>query len=469
MAENERNIREWIGKYSSRKKDEKIFVIPVVFHVLYNKKEENISNAQIYSQLDVLNEDYRRLNYDAYKTPDIFNSSSADCQIEFCLASRDPDGNPTTGIIRKKTEMTIFSSENDDMKYSSKGGDDIWDRDSYLNIWICNLSNNVAGFSSYPGWNRDIDGIVIFYQVVGRIGNHNSRYNIGRTLTHEAGHWLSLYHPWGEVGEECNDGCTCSDLCTDTPVQYGANYNCPSYPHYSCSDTSDMFMNYMDYTNDACMNIFTNCQKLRMLAILSTVRAKLQLSEGCNTVQNPPQIDFTSDIREIPKGKSVNFTAITNQKIKHWLWLFPGAKPDTSNLQFPKDVFYYNTGKFTVSLIATNDNGMSRVTKYQYIKADTLGMNKDINIKYQYYKDDSLHYYYNYNSLTIEFGKGAFYNVKIRLYNLMGKEVASVVQDTEIISENHKIILPLALSNNIYILHIMTHNGDIYRKLMIMH
>ena len=166
------------------------------------------------------------------------------------MAQQDPNGNPTTGIVRKYTDSASFSYDNDGVKYSAQGGDDIWDRDRYLNIWVCNLtagesSYKVAGYSSFPGGLQTSDGIVVLYKVFGRTDNHNTNYNLGRTATHEVGHWLNLYHPWGSGGtDDCGDSsCNCTDDCA------GYSHTESSKLWLSCiiliipvQDTSDMFM-----------------------------------------------------------------------------------------------------------------------------------------------------------------------------------------------------------------------------------
>jgi hypothetical protein len=239
-------------------------IIPVVVHVLYNNPAQNISDAQIFSQLKSLNEDFRRLNQDASQTPDAFKQLAADTRISFCLAQLNPQNKPTSGIIRKYTHQSSFSM-NDGMKFSSSGGDDAWDSNSYLNIWVCNLSGNTLGYSSFPDVPSQKDGVVIQYDVFGTTPNVRSIFNKGRTTTHEVGHWLGLKHIWGD------NACGNDDI-DDTPQQSGNNYNCPSFPRIStCSPNAngDMFMNYMDYTNDECMNMFTYGQAKKMRALFS--------------------------------------------------------------------------------------------------------------------------------------------------------------------------------------------------------
>ncbi len=241
-----------------------IITIPVVIHLLFHTAEQNISDAQIRSQIDVLNKDFRRLNADAVNTPEAFRSVAADTRIMFCLAQVSPDGRPTKGIVRKYTGKEFFLGD-DAMKYSAAGGDDAWDNKKYLNIWVCSLFGRSLGYATPPGGPEDRDGVVINFDVFGTVGSIRHPYEKGRTTTHEVGHWLGLKHIWGD------DNCGTDDV-DDTPRQLGYNYGCPSFPHItSCSQTAagEMFMNFMDFTDDACMNMFSTGQKLKMRGLFA--------------------------------------------------------------------------------------------------------------------------------------------------------------------------------------------------------
>lgn len=258
-----------------------VVTIPVVFHVVYNTAAENISDAQIMSQLDVLNEDYRRLNADKSLTPSYFLGSAADCEIEFCLATVDPSGASTTGITRTSTTKTSFSDSGNPVKFATYGHT-IWDRNKYLNIWVCDLGSGLLGYAQFPGGSATTDGVVIDYAYTGRDGSALSPYDLGRSATHEVGHWLNLYHIWGDDGTSCSG----SDLVADTPNQADEHYGCPSTAQVSCSNgpNGDQYQNYMDYTDDACMNMFTTGQKTRMQALFATGGARVSLltSTGCS-------------------------------------------------------------------------------------------------------------------------------------------------------------------------------------------
>jgi len=263
---------------SNPERDNLIINIPVVVHVVYRTTAQNISTSQIQSQINVLNADFRKLNSDVSGVPQAFAGLATDCQINFCLATRDPNGAVTTGITRTKTTKTSFST-NDYVKKTSRGGKDPWPASSYLNIWVCNLSGGVLGYAQFPGGSATTDGVVIGYKYFGTTGAATYPFNLGRTATHEVGHWLNLRHIWGDDGT----GCTGSDLVSDTPNQGGYNFGCPSFPKVSCSNgpNGDLFMNYMDYTDDRCMFMFTTGQSGRMNATISGTRASLLSSSGC--------------------------------------------------------------------------------------------------------------------------------------------------------------------------------------------
>ncbi|WBM75189.1 M43 family zinc metalloprotease [Saprospira grandis] len=248
-----------------------VITIPVVVHVVYNTTAQNISDAQILSQIQVLNEDFRRTNSDA----DNKWAQAADTEIEFCLATVDPNGNATTGITRTYTSVSSFST-NDAMKYSSQGGKDAWPTDQYLNMWVCNISGGILGYAQFPGsGDFATDGVVMGYKYFGTVGQATAPFDGGRTATHEVGHWLNLRHIWGD------GACGQDDFVGDTPESDAANYGCDA-GHRSCG-SADMVENYMDYSDDACMNLFTAGQKARMQALFAPggFRESLLSSNGC--------------------------------------------------------------------------------------------------------------------------------------------------------------------------------------------
>lgn len=259
-----------------------LITIPVVVHVVYKTSAQNISDAQVQAQIAQLNADFARTNSDAGNTPSVWQSTAANCEVQFCLAQRDPSGNATNGIIHKLTTATSFST-NDFIKHNGNGGDDAWPAGSYLNLWSGNLGGGLLGYAQFPGGSASTDGVVVLYSSIGSLANPGtlSPYNFGRTATHEIGHWLNLFHIWGDDGTSCSG----SDQVADTPNQGSENYGCPAFPHTdNCTAGNGvMFMNYMDYTDDGCMNMFTAGQKTRMQALFVSGGSRFSIvsSQGC--------------------------------------------------------------------------------------------------------------------------------------------------------------------------------------------
>jgi hypothetical protein len=261
--------------------------IPVVVHVVWNTAVQNISDAQIASQIDVLNRDFRRTNPDVAGTPAAFQPLTADAQIEFSLANVDPNGAPTSGITRRQTTVTSFT-HNDAMKSVGTGGTDPWPADRYLNMWVCPLSGGLLGYAQFPGGPAETDGVVINHTAFGTIGTAAAPFNLGRTATHEIGHWLNLNHIWGDDGT----GCSGTDNVADTPNQGGANTGTPTFPNVSCNNgpNGDMFMNYMDYVDDVAMFMFTAGQVSRMQACLDGPRSLIGLAAGAPRASSGPVV-----------------------------------------------------------------------------------------------------------------------------------------------------------------------------------
>lgn len=253
-----------------------ITVIPVVVHVVYSSPEANISDDQIRSQIDVLNHDYRATNTDVGKVPSVWTGLVGDARVEFALAATDPSGAATTGITRTSTAVVSFGTD-DSVKSSATGGADGWPADRYLNIWVCQLSGGLLGYAQFPGGPAETDGVVILHSAFGTTGTATPPFHLGRTTTHEVGHWLNLIHIWGDRLD-----CTGNDDIADTPPAQRPNYGKPSFPHVSCGNgpNGDMFMNYMDYVDDEAMMMFTQGQVARMTAALDGPRA---------SIGNPPE------------------------------------------------------------------------------------------------------------------------------------------------------------------------------------
>ena len=283
--------------------------IPVVIHLLYKNAAENISDAQIKSQIDALNNDFNFLNADRANTPDAFKIFSGNAKIKFCLAQVDPQGRRTTGIDRKYTNTEVFTTD-DGMKMVDKGGVASWDSKHYLNIWVCKMTSRSLGYATPPGASAEKDGVVIAYDVFGTVGNLRAPFNKGRTATHEVGHWLGLIHIWGD--SHCG-----SDQVDDTPTQQSYNFGCQSFPKVSsCSPNKngDMFMNFMDFTDDACMNMFTTGQVNRMRSIFSKngIRNAFLASSACDSTlaQNGPLPEIVVEVKPVTIIESLSSTKV---------------------------------------------------------------------------------------------------------------------------------------------------------------
>lgn len=248
--------------------------IDVVVHIVL-KDPTSVTDAQVYSQIDVLNEDFQAVNTDIGNVPSVWGGLVGNAELRFRLASNDPAGNATNGITRTKTSAPPFGT-NDRVKFAASGGADAWDTDRYLNFWVCELSGGVLGYAQFPGGPPNTDGVVILFSAFGRGGSARAPFNLGRTATHELGHYFDLRHIWGD-----RVACLGDDLVADTPRHERPNYGKPTFPQVTCSNKPDgeMFMNYMDYVDDVAMFMFTRLQVSRMRTALAGPRA--------NLMQNP--------------------------------------------------------------------------------------------------------------------------------------------------------------------------------------
>jgi hypothetical protein len=255
LALNMNKIEEFTQNYINSPETSRLvnghIEIPVVVNVLYKTAAENVSDAQIQSQITVLNQDFNAANSDYNDVPALFAGVKANVGITFVLDQ----------IIRKSTTKTSWGTR-DAMKKTKQGGLNPTSPTTKLNLWVCTIGGGILGYAQFPGGSSATDGVVIDSKYFGLSGTANYPYNLGRTATHEVGHWLNLRHIWGDA----NCG---SDLVNDTPTHNTANYGAPTYPHYStCSGTPiEMTMNYMDYTDDRAMYMFSTGQKARMDAI----------------------------------------------------------------------------------------------------------------------------------------------------------------------------------------------------------
>jgi hypothetical protein len=308
LEELEKNalVQQTLQRAARIQNTDTLFIIPVVVHVVYKTSVENISDAQIWSQISALNADFRRLNSDTANniTPGL-RALGRDVRIEFRLAAIDPIGNPTRGITRRLTTLDDFGGVNtpvdrapntttpalvrNDVKRFANGGVDPWPTNQYLNMWVCNFvaqgGDQLLGYAQFPGLGSPLtDGVVMWFRAFGsnRFGGPfpilNGSNTLGRTTTHEVGHWLNLRHIWGD-----EPACAQDDGVFDTPLQATEQTGCPVGVRFdACTGTGDgiLYQNYMDYTSDNCMNIFTAGQVTRMRTALSgPVRSPLKQSE----------------------------------------------------------------------------------------------------------------------------------------------------------------------------------------------
>ncbi len=351
-------------------------IIPVVFHVIHEYGAENISKAQIDDAIRILNEDYARKNSDTTKTRAIFKARSVSCDVEFRLAKIDPNGNCTEGIVRVNSSLT--NDARDNVKAVS-----YWNSSKYFNIWVVKSIQSsggpgtVLGYAQFPGVGAaTTDGVVVRNDCVGRIGTaasspYSSAY--GRTLSHEAGHYLGLFHTF-------QGGCNINgDQVNDTPPAAQENFGCVLTTN-SCivgsPDEPDMLENYMDYTDGTCQNAFTAGQKSRMDAVFVQYRGNLISAnnlaatgvDGNGPTACAPVVDFIATKVTGCTGTTFNFTDFSyNGTVTNWNWTFTGADVTSSTVQNPTGITWSTPGTYSVSLTATNAKGSNSKTRTSYI------------------------------------------------------------------------------------------------------
>lgn len=350
---------------SANKAEAVVRQIPVVFHVIYNTPYDNISKAQILDGLRILNEDWRRQNPDASSTRAIFQSRAADMEVEFVLAKRGPDSNCTDGINRIESPLSVQASPRDQVKSLIQ-----WNPKRYLNVWVVNSIENssssggvILGYANFPWMPASRDGIVIRHDALGRIGTSN--YD-GRTLSHEAGHYLGLLHTF-------QSGCNGGDGVNDTPPVASASYGC-NLNKNSCSNDSpnlpDMIENFMDYSDGECQNTFTQGQKSLVQNGLNNYNSRQELYTQTNLeatgVINPPACrpiaDFYQTRHVVCQGDVVQFYDESEDGTPDsYSWVLPGATPNNSSDQNPT-VTYDHPGAYNVTLTVTNVAGTSSKT-----------------------------------------------------------------------------------------------------------
>ncbi|MFM7586946.1 MAG: M43 family zinc metalloprotease, partial [Bacteroidota bacterium] len=349
--------------------EQTIYTIPIVFHVIYSNATENISTAQILSQLQILNEDFARLNADTINTPAGFRPVAANTGIQFCLATRDPQGNSTTGIVRYSYPSgTNFTTSYVDGTIKPAT---IWNPEQYFNFWIVPLSGSILGYAQFPvsslpglsgSASANTDGVVCLHTSIGRppANPFSGTYNAGRTATHEVGHYLGLRHIWGD------GGCSVDDYCGDTPASDAANYGCPT-THVSCG-TVDMVQNYMDYTDDACMNIFTAEQRTRIRTVMenSPRRSNLRTSPACQPLNSPPIAGISQGQIQACLNVPVTLTDQSTNGPTQWLWTIQPSTgfqftSGTSAASQNPVIIFSQSGSYSVQLRVSNAFGSDSV------------------------------------------------------------------------------------------------------------
>jgi len=232
-----------------------------VVNVVYRTDAQNVKDAQIKSQIGVLNRDFAATNTDKKKVPEPWKGLVTKSRVRFKLAK----------VVRRRTTRSSFPT--DDSVKRSSAGIAPFEPERHLNLWVCALGGGVLGYAQFPGGPASTDGVVVDYRAFGKGGSAQAPFNLGRTATHEVGHYFNLRHIWGDT-----EDCTGSDFVADTPNAAGPNYGTPSFPSVSCGNgpNGDMFMNYMDYVDDAAMVLFTAQQVVRMRTALETVRPDLR-------------------------------------------------------------------------------------------------------------------------------------------------------------------------------------------------
>ncbi|QQS37325.1 MAG: T9SS type A sorting domain-containing protein [Ignavibacteriales bacterium] len=363
LTTNEDRIQQFISQNPDMLSAETVVTIPVVVHVIWNTASQNISDAMIQSQIRVFNEDFRRI----LGTPGWNNNPvGADTKIEFRLADRDPNGNPHSGINRVQTAVTSwnYQTQNAQLKALS-----YWNSANFLNLWVANLSGGILGYAQFPGGAPATDGVVILWSAFG----YNSPavpYNLGRTATHEVGHWLNLYHTWGDV-----TNCSGTDLCNDTPPcsnQYFSSY--PSCPNpVQCSGMERMIENYMDYSDDGCMNIYTVDQTSRMKASYQTSRTQLWVSLKEKIAVSSTGVDYNFTNLQGQTFATLNFSSLgTTDSVT--VEVFPNLLPPNMPVGSKAVRRYFN--------VTPNGTGYNATLTVNYNDPEVVGfVNGDANLK----------------------------------------------------------------------------------------
>lgn len=366
-----------------------VYYIPVVYHVLL-QNPASVSDAQLQAQIDTLNKSFAGIN-DKTGLVAAFSPLAGGAKIQFCLARESPDGLPATGVVRYPVSVASYDPNKDDMKETALGGADPWNTNRYLNIWVCELDRNILGFASFPnGDDSAHQGIVIDRGTLPSVAPGS--YNQGKTLVHEMGHFFNLIHIWGD-----DDGaCTGSDQIDDTPNQANATYGSNTgIKTDACSPNAPgyMYQNFMDYSDDVSLLLFTNDQVLRMETTLSIYRLALGNSDACQ----PPQT-LNLDLELLPNTSTERLCqaslvpiitirnrgaeTITSAKFRYraggtnWQeYTYTGSLATAQTASIPVNQVTAPTGQFTIDVEILAVNGI----------ADENTANDAVSYPYQYY------------------------------------------------------------------------------------
>lgn len=347
------------------------YTIPVIVHVISAGEAvgsgKNISTAQINSQIDVLNADYAGTGYNVGNLPGAFSGLVANTGIQFCMALKDPNGATLAepGIDRITDVDKGFTSSNTGYSQTYINAtikpNTIWDPAKYLNIWVLNVTGGLLGYATFPGGTSlsglsgtgtaTTDGVVLLFSVFGNTGNVTAPFNLGRTATHEISHWLGLRHIWGDAS--CGD-----DYCNDTPAQSAANYGCPTFPNNAnvCSGSTngDMFMNFLDYSDDACMYMFTPDQTIRIQTAMQTGTYRMSLGTH-GVCSSGPVASFTSSAASVCANQGVSFTN-TSVGASAYSWYIDGVMmATTANFSYN----FVTPGTPAIMLVASDSAGIA--------------------------------------------------------------------------------------------------------------
>ncbi len=339
---------------SNQAQDRQLATVSVVVHILWSDSSENLSNAIIESQIEALNRDFQKRNNNRLNIPDDFAILAASTGLEFCLASVDPQGQASDGIVRKQSFIDCIGNVSEvrvngqpRLHYSSLGGSDAWDPEHYLNIWVAPTCGAFLGIGTFPETVPPAeDGVVVapLYFGVRSADSPSYPFHLGKTTTHEVGHYFNLRHIWGERG------CEVDDMVEDTPQQEEDYRDCPIHPISSCGNP-DMFMNFMNYVDDDCLMMFTKGQKARMWASLNGPRQSLLESTACSpptpirtsplTIYPNPTRDCIHLLFETDPLESYNLYLIDAQGRRVFQGTIQGETPQSIDVQHLASGLYW--------------------------------------------------------------------------------------------------------------------------------